>query len=125
MSGRKGADKKFHEGTTSYNDKMQELYFDRSNYNGKRAFFASDKTVKLKIYKIGWLADQNKWSDVPEEAVPFNDKEYSVGHPASQRMEKPYTLPAISPAVMAALIFTCAPAKLADRGAHRLTWALR
>ena len=82
MSNRKGVDKKFHEGTTSYNDKMQELYFDRSNYNGKRAFFASDKTVKLKIYRIGWLADQNKWSDVPEEAVPFNDKEYSVGHPS-------------------------------------------
>lgn len=81
ISNRKGADKKFHEGTTSYNDRMQELYFDRSNYNGKRAFFASDKTVKLKIFKVGWLDDQSKWSDKPAEAVPFNDNEYSVGHP--------------------------------------------
>ncbi len=85
LSNRKGADKKFHEGTTNYNDRMQELYFDRSNYNGRRAFFASDKTVKLKIYRVGWLADQNKWSDVPAEAVPFNDNEYSVGHPCMSR----------------------------------------
>src|SRR5204863_241413 len=55
--------KKFHEGTSCYNDKMQELYLDRSNYNGKRAFFSADKTVKLKIYRVVWLADQNRWGD--------------------------------------------------------------
>src|SRR5207302_2025064 len=74
--------KKFHEGTSSYNDKMQELYFDRSNYNGRKAFPAADKTVKLKLYHIAWLPDQNRWGDEATEAVPFNDKEYSVGHPA-------------------------------------------
>lgn len=78
----KQPDKKFHEGTTSYNDKMKELYFDRSNYNGKRAFFAADKTVKLKIYRVAWLEDQKQWGAEAVEAVPFNDKEYSVGHPS-------------------------------------------
>src|ERR1043165_2194092 len=73
--------KKFHEGTSSYNDKMQELYIDRSNYNGKRAFTAADKTVKLKIYRIVWLPDAKRWGDELIEAVPFNDKEYSVCHP--------------------------------------------
>lgn len=73
---------KYHEGTSSYNNKMQELYIDRSNYNGRRAFPSADKTVKLKIYKISWLADQNKWNNEAVEAVPFNDKEYSVGHPS-------------------------------------------
>jgi outer membrane protein OmpA-like peptidoglycan-associated protein/tetratricopeptide (TPR) repeat protein len=73
---------KFHEGTSSYSPQMNELYIDRSNYNGKRAFYAGDKTVKLKIYKVGYLADQNQWDNQAIEAVPFNDKEYSVGHPA-------------------------------------------
>lgn len=81
MSGRE-PNRKFHEGTSSYNEKMQELYIDRSNYNGKRAFPSADKTVKLKIYRIVWLQDQNRWGDEMVEAVPFNDKEYSVGHPS-------------------------------------------
>ena len=81
MAGRQ-PDRKFHEGVTSYNDKLQELYLDRSNYNGKRAFFAADKTVKLKIYRIAWLQDQKRWGDETVEAVPFNDKEYSVCHPS-------------------------------------------
>lgn len=73
---------KFHEGTSSYNEKMNELYIDRSNYNGRRAFPAGDKTVKLKIFKVAYLQDQYKWDNQATEAVPFNDKEYSVGHPS-------------------------------------------
>ena len=74
--------RKFHDGTSSYNDKMQELYVDRSNYNGRRAFFSADKTVKLKIYKLSWLEAKNDWSSELAEAVPFNDKEYSIAHPS-------------------------------------------
>lgn len=87
MSGRT-LNKKFHEGTSSYNEKMQELYIDRSNYNGKRAFTAADKTVKLKIYRIVWLPDAKRWGDELIEAVPFNDKEYSVCHPALSKDAK-------------------------------------
>ncbi len=74
--------KKFHEGTSNYNEKMQEIYFDRSNYNGRRAFTSADKTVKIKIFRVVWLPDQNKWGEEAIEAVPFNDKEYSTGHPS-------------------------------------------
>ncbi|MES2620411.1 MAG: carboxypeptidase regulatory-like domain-containing protein [Bacteroidota bacterium] len=81
MPGRQ-PNRKYHEGTSNYNDKMQELYIDRSNYNGKRAFPSADKTVKLKIYRIVWLPDAKRWGDELIEAVPFNDKEYSVGHPS-------------------------------------------
>jgi outer membrane protein OmpA-like peptidoglycan-associated protein len=74
--------KKFHQGVSSFNAKMQELYLDRSNYNGRKAFTSADKTVKLKLFKMSWLTDQNKWGDAVAEAVPFNDKEYSVAHPS-------------------------------------------
>lgn len=87
MSGRT-VNRKFHEGTSSYNDKMKEMYVDRSNYNGKRAFTAADKTVKLKIYRIVWLPDANRWGDELVEAVPFNDKEYSVCHPSLSKDAK-------------------------------------
>jgi outer membrane protein OmpA-like peptidoglycan-associated protein/tetratricopeptide (TPR) repeat protein len=78
----KAVNKKFHEGTSSYSEKMQELYFDRSNYNGKKVKLAADKTNKLKIFRLVWLPDQVRWGDEVIEAVPFNDKEYSVCHPA-------------------------------------------
>jgi outer membrane protein OmpA-like peptidoglycan-associated protein len=78
----KQPNKKFHEGTTCFNEKLEELYFDRSNYNGRRAFFSDDKTVKLKIYKVTWLPGEQKFSDKAVEAVNFNDDNYSVGHPS-------------------------------------------
>jgi outer membrane protein OmpA-like peptidoglycan-associated protein/tetratricopeptide (TPR) repeat protein len=81
MKGRE-PNRKFHEGTMSYNQKMDELYIDRSNYNGKRAFPSADKTVKIKIFRIVYLPDQGRWGDELIEAVPFNDKEYSVAHPS-------------------------------------------
>jgi outer membrane protein OmpA-like peptidoglycan-associated protein len=74
--------KKFHEAAPHYNAKLNELYFDRSNYNGKRAFPSADKTVKLEIFKAGWSPDQNKWNGEVKAAVPFNNKEYSVCHPS-------------------------------------------
>lgn len=80
--------KRFHEGNSSYNEKMGELYFDRSNYNGKKVNFSADKTVKLKIYRISWLKDKNSWGAETVEAVPFNDKEYSTGHPSLSKDAK-------------------------------------
>lgn len=74
--------KKFHEAAPAYNAKLNELYFDRSNYNGRRAFPSADKTVKLEIFKAGWSADQNAWNGEVKSVVPFNSKEYSVCHPS-------------------------------------------
>ncbi|MBL7800181.1 MAG: PD40 domain-containing protein [Chitinophagales bacterium] len=72
---------KYHEGPTSYNAKMQELYITRSNYI-KRPQSSSDKTVKLKLYRLVYLPSEQRWGDDLIEAVPFNDREYSVAHPA-------------------------------------------
>lgn len=74
--------KMYHEGASCYNEKMDELYFDRSNYDGKRAFYSADRTVKLKIYKVSFLPDAGKWDGELQEAVPFNSREYSVCHPS-------------------------------------------
>ena len=71
---------KYHEGPATYNDKLQELYITRSNYKKSRAFTSSDKTVKLKLYREVYLPNDNRWGDELIEAVPFNDREYSVGH---------------------------------------------
>ena len=43
---------------------------------------SSDKTVKLKLYRLVYLPNENRWGDQLIEAVPFNDREYSVGHAA-------------------------------------------
>lgn len=74
--------KKFHQSSPSYNQQLNELYFDRSNFNGRRAFFSDDKTVKLKIYKVEWKSETKKWNGDLEEAVSFNNKEFSACHPA-------------------------------------------
>jgi outer membrane protein OmpA-like peptidoglycan-associated protein/tetratricopeptide (TPR) repeat protein len=73
---------KYHEGPVVYNDKLQEMYVTRSNYKKTRAFTSSDKTVKLKLYRMVYLPSENRWGDQLIEAVPFNDREYSVGHAA-------------------------------------------
>jgi outer membrane protein OmpA-like peptidoglycan-associated protein len=73
---------KYHEGPADYNEKLEEMYVTRSNYKKHKAFTSSDKTVKLKIYRLVYLPNDNKWGDKLIEAVPFNDREYSVGHPS-------------------------------------------
>jgi outer membrane protein OmpA-like peptidoglycan-associated protein/tetratricopeptide (TPR) repeat protein len=73
---------RYHEGPADYNEKLQELYVTRSNYKKRKAFTSSDKTVKLKLYRLVYLPNENKWGDKLIEAVPFNDREYSVAHAA-------------------------------------------
>jgi outer membrane protein OmpA-like peptidoglycan-associated protein/tetratricopeptide (TPR) repeat protein len=73
---------KYHEGPVSYNEKLQELYVTRSNYKNNKVFTSNDKTVKLKLYRLVYLPNENRWGDNLIEAVPFNDREYSVAHAA-------------------------------------------
>ena len=72
---------KYHEGPACYSEKLQELYITRSNYK-VRPRASNDKTVKLKLYRLVYLPTENKWGEKLIEAVPFNDREYSVGHAA-------------------------------------------
>lgn len=80
MKGRQ-PNRRFHEGPMSYNKKNDEIYITRSNYVKNKPKTSVDKTVKLKIYRMVYLPDQARWGDEIIEAVPFNNKDYSVCHP--------------------------------------------
>src|SRR5690554_4245873 len=69
---------KYHEGVVSITPDGKRMYFDRNNYyNGK--FKKDEEGInQLSIYYAE--TDGDRWRSV--ESVPFNDTEYSVGHPA-------------------------------------------
>lgn len=69
---------KYHEGPVSFFKDGKKVVFTRNNYNKGRAKQSKDGTNRLKIF----IANLNKesWSNVKE--LPFNNDEYSCGHPA-------------------------------------------
>ena len=69
---------KFHEGTVSFSPDNQTMYFTReSYYDGK---FKKDEEGKgtLNLYTAKMV--DGEWGNV--QPVPFNNDEYSVGHPS-------------------------------------------
>ncbi|PKP27082.1 MAG: cell envelope biogenesis protein OmpA [Bacteroidetes bacterium HGW-Bacteroidetes-2] len=69
---------KYHEGTVAISPDGKRLYFDRNDfYNGK--YKKDEEGInQLNIY-FAELVD-GQWKDI--KPVPFNNTEYSVGHPA-------------------------------------------
>ncbi|WP_394420278.1 OmpA family protein [Tenacibaculum mesophilum] len=68
----------YHESTAIFTKDGNTMYFTRNNYlNGKKK---KDKNhvVRLKIYKA--TKKGNTWGNIQE--LPFNNDNYSVGHPA-------------------------------------------
>ncbi|MCU0353292.1 MAG: OmpA family protein [Cytophagales bacterium] len=70
---------KFHEGPAAFTPDNNTIYFTRNNYLGT-AQKSDDKVIKLKIYTATRKDSTSPWSR-PKE-LPFNNKNYSVGHPA-------------------------------------------
>ncbi|MDJ1468113.1 OmpA family protein [Xanthocytophaga flava] len=68
---------KFHEGPAAFTKDGNTIYFTRNNYLGSSQK-GDDGIVKLKIYTSE--KKNGEWSR-PKE-LPFNNKNYSVGHPA-------------------------------------------
>ena len=69
---------KYHEGAVSFTNDFKKVYYTRNNYYNNKVKSSTDKIVKLKIYESDiegktWKNDKN---------FPFNNDEYSVGHPA-------------------------------------------
>ena len=64
--------KKYHEGPVSFNAAGDYMVFTRNNYKEK----SSDGVVKLELYSSKLI--EGEWQE--EEALPYNNKEYSVGH---------------------------------------------
>lgn len=68
-----------HDGPVTISKDGQTMFFNRNNYiNNKRGKKDGEKTINLKIYKA--TLNQGKWENVVE--LPFNNNNYSVGHPS-------------------------------------------
>jgi outer membrane protein OmpA-like peptidoglycan-associated protein len=70
----KRINKKFHEGPASFSEDGMQMIFTRNNYKEK----AADGSVNLQLFSANLV--NGKW--VNEQPLPFNNKEYSVGHPS-------------------------------------------
>lgn len=74
----KSINSKYHEGPVCFANDGKTLYFTRDNYfKGKRSY-SKKGTTNLMIFKADWL--HGNWANIVP--LPFNNKEYSVGHPA-------------------------------------------
>lgn len=69
---------KYHEANVAITPDGQRMYFDRNDYE-KGDYGKSDSGVsQVHLYYASWV--DGMWQDV--QSVPFNDKNYSTGHPA-------------------------------------------
>lgn len=66
-----------HEGPTAFYDNYTKMIFTRNNFNNGKKSESSDGTIKLNLYQSKY--NDNNWSKPTE--LPFNNDEYSVGHP--------------------------------------------
>ncbi len=72
---------KYHEGPLTFSADGNLVVFTRNNYNEGKSSKSSDNVNKLKLYSAE-LRDGG-WANVME--LPFNNDEYSTGHPALSR----------------------------------------
>lgn len=66
--------KKYHEGPACFNSAATQVMITRNNYSSN----SSDGVTKLELFEA--VLKDGKWSDW--RAFDYNNKEYSVGHPA-------------------------------------------
>ncbi|HBI40684.1 MAG TPA: hypothetical protein DDY16_07040 [Tenacibaculum sp.] len=71
---------KLHESNAILNKEGSIIYFTRDNTSGDKS-----KTAKLKIYK-GYKQNDGSWGAIEE--LPFNNDNYSTGHPSLSLDEK-------------------------------------
>lgn len=71
---------KYHEGPLSFYDDFEKVIFTRNNYNGRKVGKAEDETIHLQMYLSERSSIKSKWSK--PQPFPYNNNEYSVGHPA-------------------------------------------
>ncbi|AKD53599.1 OmpA family protein [Spirosoma radiotolerans] len=75
---------KYHEGPATFSRDGSRIIFTRNNYNNGRASKSTTGVNKLKLY----TATQQNGSWMNIEELPFNNDEYSVGHPTLSRDEQ-------------------------------------
>ncbi|GAB5401009.1 MAG: OmpA family protein [Aureisphaera sp.] len=69
---------RFNEGSLAITKDGKTMFFTRNDYDGKKRGKDQNKTTRLKLY-IAQNIDGN-WDNVIE--LPFNNSDYSIGHPA-------------------------------------------
>ena len=74
---------KFNESSPVFTKDGKTMYFTRNNYLKKKGK-SDDKTTWIKIYKATF--SDNEWGNITE--LPFNNDDYSVGHPSLSTDEK-------------------------------------
>ena len=74
---------KYNESSPVFTKDGKTMYFTRNNYLKKKGK-SDDKTTWIKIYKATF--SNNEWDNVVE--LPFNNDDYSVGHPSLSADEK-------------------------------------
>lgn len=76
---------KFHEGQISISKDGKTMFFTRNNYTNNKKGKDTTGTNNLKIYRAT-LDKKSKWTNITE--IPFNNTNYSVGHPSLSADEK-------------------------------------
>jgi len=73
----------YHDGPVTITKDGKTMYFSRNNFNDKRLGKDKNGISNLKIYKASLVGDE--WTNIEE--LPFNDDDYSVGHPTLNKDE--------------------------------------
>lgn len=69
---------KFHESSVAFTPDQKTVYFTRDNYLEKKLGKDDDGVTNLAIYKAS-VSPEGSWTDI--EPMPFNNENYSCGHP--------------------------------------------
>ncbi len=75
---------KYHESSPVFTKDGNTIFFTRNNFSKGRTFSDRKRVIRLKIFKATKNED-SEWGDVEE--LPFNNKNYSVSHPALNKEE--------------------------------------
>lgn len=71
---------RYHEGTMTYDPRTNLMYLTRNNYVRGTVQKSKNGRTNLGIYTTKFESVEMTWGDL--EKFPYNNKEYSVGHPA-------------------------------------------
>ena len=70
----------YHEGPVTFSRNLDTIIFTRNNYYEKKFGKSEEGINKLKLYQAVWDASLSTWTNIIP--LPFNNDQYSVGHPA-------------------------------------------
>ena len=69
---------KFHEGVVAFTKDLKTVYYSANNTEGGKAKKDSTGIVNIQLYKAD-VADNGSWNNIVK--LPFNNDQYSTGHP--------------------------------------------